>query len=59
MYSGALLTHKTAMAWPLNVRENLTCDVDIALKDGLKNAGREGPYITGKSVHYCLHIHHV
>lgn len=47
------------MAWPLNVRENLTCDVDIAFKDGLKNAGRKGPYITGKSVHYCLHVRHV
>ncbi|KAF4541138.1 putative glycoside hydrolase family 71 protein [Lasiodiplodia theobromae] len=45
-----------AMAWPLNVRENLTCDVDIALKDGLKNAGRKGPYITAVSPWYYKNL---
>lgn len=41
------LTCETEMAWPNNVRQNLTCDVDNAFKGAIKNAGRTGPYIMG------------
>ncbi|KAL1620992.1 hypothetical protein SLS56_009408 [Neofusicoccum ribis] len=40
------------MAWPNNVRQNLTCDVDNAFKDAIKNAGRTGPYIMAVSPWY-------
>lgn len=32
----------------MDVRQNLTCDVDNAFKGALKNAGRNGPYIMGE-----------
>lgn len=40
------------MAWPMDVRQNLTCDVDNAFKGALKNAGRNGPYIMAVSPWY-------
>ncbi|KKY20276.1 putative glycoside hydrolase family 71 protein [Diplodia seriata] len=44
------------MAWPLNVRQNLTCDVDNAFKDGLSSAGRNGPYISAVSPWYYANL---
>ena len=40
-------------AWPLDVNANITATPDQAFQSALKNAGKTGPYIMGKSGKGC------
>ncbi|KAF2138481.1 glycoside hydrolase family 71 protein [Aplosporella prunicola CBS 121167] len=37
------------LAWPNNVRENITCFVDTAFKDAIEESAHKGPFIMGVS----------
>ena len=42
-------------AWPLDVDKNITVSPDVAFQSALKNAGRTGPYMMGKSSKGVVH----